>query len=52
MNQAKIAVATSVPTSWAAIKNGASSDLMPVKVSVSEGVIVTAGLAKEGEEVN
>ena len=38
--------------SWPHIKNGTDSGAMPVKVSVNILDIVTAGLAKDVDEVN
>jgi len=51
-SQRKISVAAAAPASWARMKPGACAGMMPEKVSVRLRAIVTAGLAKEVEEVN
>ena len=42
----------SPPSSWAPMKPGTEPGAMPAKVSENIRPIVTAGLAKEVEEVN
>jgi hypothetical protein len=44
-------VASAAPTSWAAMKAGASVGAMPAKVLDNERAIVTAGLANDVEAV-
>lgn len=47
-----IAVAASAPTTCAAMKAGASTGRMPEKLAVKARAIVTAGLAKDVDDVN
>lgn len=52
MSHWKSRVAAKAPASWAAMKGATSAGRMPAKVLVRERARVTAGLAKEVEEVN
>src|SRR5829696_2996981 len=51
-NHRNNAVAAAAPPIWAMIKAGASTGLIPAKVSVTERASVTAGFAKDVEAVN
>lgn len=50
-NQPNTATASSAPTIWAAINAGTLAGAIPVRVPVSTREIVTAGLAKQVDEV-
>ena len=50
-NSSVWAAPRAAPTSWAAMNAGTDAGAIPVKVSVNIRPMVTAGLAKEVEEV-
>ncbi len=45
-------MAAAAPSAWAAMKAGTSTGLTPAKVSLSARAAVTAGLAKDVDDVN
>ena len=45
-------VAANAPANWAMTNGGTSAGRMPAKVSVSERANVTAGFAKDVDDVN
>jgi hypothetical protein len=47
-----VAVAAAAPRSWATMKPDASTGRMPAKVSLAARARVTAGLAKDVDDVN
>jgi len=51
-SQRNKSVATAAPRSCATMKAGTSIGRMPAKVSLAERASVTAGVAKDGDDVN
>ncbi len=51
-SQRNIIVAVYAPANWATMNHGTSRGRMPANVSLRQRAMVTAGLAKEVDEVN